>query len=211
MKTYARIALVVAVLTAVTTFGLTPAHAATFQPDSSVAMNVPDGWQSSKSNYGSTVPAPVNAVFDCVSRNPSEVKIVGWKLEGDTVEGAYCVTYQKSGMGRVREILKTTQGENREQAAAKVMGAFAAEVQGGMANKGLSVTDFNANIIDAGKDVVVVVDGKGSGASGEFARSSTMILHGDGLLTIGSLHGTAASGETVKQLDAIAGTVKWKR
>lgn len=209
MLKFTRFASVFAAFAAALCFGM-PAGAASLQTDSAT-LAVPDGWQSAKGNYASSVPASVNAVFDCVSRNPNEVKIVGWKLEGDVVEGAYCVTHQKSGMGRVREILKTTQGADREKAASAVMDAFTAEVQAGMTSKGLSVSDMSANIIEAGKDLLVVIDGKGSGSAGSFVRSSTMILHGDGLLTVGSLHKDSASGALVKQLDDIAASVKWKK
>lgn len=185
---------------------------AAIMPDSSVTLRVPDGWDSVHRDFSGLTPPSVAGALDCVDANPSELTLVGWKLdESGVVEGAYCVSFRKNGMGRALNILKTSQGKEKEEAAAKFTDTFAGVIMAGYSKRKMKVVDMSADLINAGKDVVMVLDGKIRDTSGEYIRSATVYLHNDSMLSINSVYKTTSPVKIADQLDAIPVSVEWRK
>ena len=189
----------------------TPALAATLQPGANVSLQTPPGWNEAARDFGTVVHPTVKHVLSCVDTDSSELKQVGWLIKDGSVEAGYCISYRKSGMGKALGILKNAKGKDREAAADKFADTFAGVIQAGYDKRGIRVEAMNAELIDAGRDVIMVMDGIiHAGSAGTYMRSETVFLHGDSMLSIGAVHAGKAPATVSAQLEAIPLSVKWK-
>lgn len=186
------------------------AAAGRVHPDRDFSVNVPDGWQTLSDGIRQNVPPSVSSVLDCVDDVPSELKMVGWKLgENDKVEGAFCITYKKGGFGKVRQALKESKGKDRETLVAKYMDSVAAHIKQGYENKRGMRVAMTGELLEAGQDFVLVLEGRVKGPEGQRARTATAYLHGDGQVTINGLYALDAPDAVLNALDAIPVTLQW--
>ena len=198
-------------LLACSLFFSVPALAATLQPGSNISLQTPSGWSEAAGDFGTVVHPTVKHVLNCVDTDPSELKQVGWLIKDGSVEAGYCISYRKSGMGKALTILKNAKGKDRDAAADKFADTFAGVIQAGYDKRGVRVEAMNAELIDAGRDVIMVMDGIiHAGSAGTYMRSETVFLHGDSMLSIGAVHAGKAPASISAQLEAIPLSVKWK-
>ena len=187
------------------------AGAATVMPDVSVRVTVPDDWEKVDSNF-SGANAEVSRIFDCTSESSSQVKTLGWKSGSDgQVTAAFCISYQRSGIGKMRNLLRSSKGPEREAIATKFLDSFAGKLKSEYAVKRkMPLSDLSADLMEAGSDFVVVMDGKITDGGGRLFNSSTIYLHGDSLLRISFVYKNSTPSFVVDQLDAIPLSVEWK-
>lgn len=188
-----------------------PALAASLRPGPGVTVQVPDGWKDADRDFGTLIHPAVRQALSCVDTDPEELRHVGWLLDGNTLQGAYCVSFRQSGMGKALHILKSARGGDREAAAAKFADTFAGILQAGYSRRGIQVEAMNAEIFDAGADVIMVMDGLVRSGSERLLRSETVFLHGDSMLSIGAVHAEKAPQTVAGQLEAIPLSVQWKK
>lgn len=187
------------------------AFAASVSPDTDFSLTVPEGWELLGVN-GASLPEAVAKRLDCVDDAPSEGKLVGWKTDaGGAFVGAFCVTYRKSGMGKALRMIKSSRGKQREDMAAKFIDTFAGTLHAGYAKRDMRVVDLSGDLLDAGDDLIMIMDGKVQGGDGTYMRSSTVIMHGDGMLNVGSVYGAAAPDAVRDDLDGLPLSVVWKK
>lgn len=186
------------------------ARAETVSPDTNVTVAIPDGWETVTSNFTSAN-ADVARIFDCTAEDPRQLKVLGWKAESDgKVSVAFCISYQKSGIGKMRSLLKNSKDKEREAIAAKFLDSFAGKLKSEYEKRNMKVVDLSADLLEAGNGFVVVMDGKiADGATTRF-NSSTVYLQGDALLRISFVYTESTPPSVVDQLDAIALSVNWK-
>ena len=187
------------------------AGAAVVMPDGKVSVTVPDEWEKANSRYASAN-AEVTRIFDCANEDPARIKAFGWKTGSDgKVAAAFCVTYYSSGMGKMRTLLGASQGKEREALAAKFLDTFAGKVKLEYQGKRqMPVNGLSADLLEAGENFVVVMDGQVHDGARVLFRSSTAYMHGDALLSVNWVHDASAPQSLVQQLDAIALSVEWK-
>lgn len=176
------------------------------------SIQVPDNWDSADQDIAGTVPKAVASLLNCVDDTPSELLRVGWKLDASgKVLGAYCISYQRKGMGRVRSLLKTSTGEQREEIAAMVVDNFAGKIHKGYEEKrNMRVKDMSGELIEAGEDAILVIDAKITGDSARFMRSGTAFLHGEACLSVDAVYDPAAPAPLLKELEDMPMSVQWK-
>lgn len=190
---------------------LSIAEAATLMPDASVKVAVPDDWEKVDGNF-SGANAEVSRIFDCTSESPSQLKTLGWKSGSDgQITAAFCISYQLSGIGKMRNLLKSSQGKEREAIAAKFLDSFASKLKSEYTVKRkMALSDLSAALMEAGNDFVVIVDGKITDGGRRLFNSSTVYLHGDSLLRISFVYRDSTPPSIVDQLDAIPLSVEWR-
>lgn len=186
--------------------------AAEVSPHYAFSISVPDGWQSLASGNVLQAPQEVKALIDCAGEDPGETKLLGWKLSaGGAFEGAYCISYQSRGMGRLRELLRMGKGDEGQKAADKFLDSFASKLTEEYTRKrSMTLADLSGDLMRADTDVIMVMDGKVSGNSRQYLRGIVVYLHHDGLLNISSIYDTGASAGTKKALDDIPVSLKWQ-
>ena len=180
--------------------------------DPSFSIDVPSGWETLDTGLMSLAPKAVTSMIDCAREDPSNAKQLGYKLAEDgTFLAAYCISFQRSGMGKLRNILKSSTGENRQKASDKFIDTFASKLheEYGVKRK-MAISGLSADLMDADKDVIMVMDGKVKAGESDFMRSLLIFLHNDSLLNIGFIHAAGAPSTLVEQLDAIPVSLKWK-
>lgn len=179
----------------------------------SFSIQVPDNWDSVDQDIAGTVPKAVARMLDCVDNNPAELMRVGWKLdESGKVIGAYCISYQHRGMGRVRSLLKTSTGKQREEIATMVVDSFAGKIHKGYEEKrNMRVKDMSGELIEAGEDAILVIDARITGGSAPFMRSGTVLLHGEASLSVDAVYDPAAPASLIKELEDMPLSVQWKQ
>lgn len=189
-----------------------PAHAAQVRPHPAFSLNVPDGWESSGTGGVHQAPQSVRDVLDCANEDPGEIKLMGWKLlEDGRFEGAYCISYQRRGMGRLREILRNAVGDEAKKAADKFIDSFASKLNDEYGRKRkMTISDLSADLMKADNDLIMVMDGKVSGGGRQFLRGLVVFLHGDGLLNVSTIHDVRAQSQVKQALDAIPVSVSWQ-
>ncbi len=187
------------------------AAAEVLTPDAGVSLTVPDDWEKVTSGFTSANPE-VSRIFDCATEDPGRLQTLGWKSEGDgKVTAAFCVSYQKSGMDKVRGLLKNSSGKEREAIAAKFLDSFAGKLKAEYTVKRkMAVKDLSADLLEAGDGFVVVMDGKIVDGPVTRINSSTIFLHDDSLLRISFVYSESAPASLVERLDAIPLSVEWK-
>lgn len=186
------------------------AGAEMLQPDSGISVTVPDGWERAASGFASAN-AEVARIFDCTSEDPGQIKTLGWKAESDgKVTAAFCISYQKSGIGKMRSLLKSSKDKEREAVAAKFLDSFAGKLKSEYAKRKMKVADLSADLLEVGDGFVVVMDGKIADGATTRLNSSTVYLQGDALLRISFVYTTSTPASVVEQLDAIPLSVDWK-
>lgn len=191
-------------------FGST-AFAGSIEPDPDFTMAAPDGWEYLIRDFGNLTHPTVAHVLDCVDDDPSRLKQVGWKMDGKKVLGAYCISYRKSGMRQAAVLLGYSKGKEHEDLAKKFIDTYAGEIVGGYRKRDVALTDMSADLLEAGKDLIMVLDSKISGVTGEYMRSATIILHDDALLNVGAVYALDAPQAVKDQLDAMPLSVTWRR
>ena len=186
------------------------ARAETLHPDSGVSVTVPDGWERAGSGFASAN-AEVTRIFDCMAEDPGQIKTVGWKAGGDgKVTAAFCISYQKSGISKVRSLLKNSKDKEREAVAAKFLDSFAGKLKSEYAKRKMKVADLSADLLEVGDGFVVVMDGKIVDGATTLLNSSTVYLQGDALLRVSFVYNESTPASVVEQLDAIPLSVNWK-
>lgn len=200
------------VLVALLFLVLTPAHAAEVSPDSSFLITVPDGWESLGTGSVSQAPQAVVKAIDCANEDPGDVKLLGWKLSsGGEFEAAYCISYQRRGMGKLRQIIKSSSGADRKKASDKFIDTFASKLNEEYSIKRkMTLSDLSADLMTADNDVVLVMDGKLKGQGRELLRSLVVYLHDDGLLNISFIYDVNAPLHVSRALDVLPISVKWQ-
>lgn len=187
------------------------AIAATVRPDADFSMDTPDDWDSLRRDFARLAHPTVAHMLDCVDDNPSHLKEIGWKVEGNKVLGAYCISYRKSGMRQAAVLLRGSKGKEHEALAKKFIDTYAGEIQSGYQRRGIALTDMSADLIDAGKDLFMILDSKISDPTGQYMRSATVILHDDALLNVGTIYAVNAPLVVRDQLEAMPLSVTWRR
>lgn len=187
------------------------ACAASISPDPDFTMTTPDGWDILLRDFSNLTHPSVSHVLDCVDDDPSQLKQIGWKLQDNKVLGAYCITYRKSGMRQAAVLLQYSKNEERDALAKQFTDTFAGEIQSGYAKRKIALTAMSADLLKAGKDIMLILDSTATASTGSFMRSSTVILHDDSLINIGTVYAIDAP-ESVKQaLEAMPLSIKWRR
>lgn len=188
-----------------------PAAAAETSPDPSFVINTPeDGWESTSAPH--QAPDDVKRILDCANEDPGEVKFMGWRLAADgRFQGAYCLSYQRRGMGRLRDILRDSNPEKAKQAGDKFIDTFASKLNDEYSRKrNMILSDLSADLMKADNDVIMIMDGMATGGGIEYMRGIVVFLHNDSLLNISSIYDKRAP-ETVKRaLDAIPVSLRWR-
>ena len=180
------------------------------RPDSGVSVTVPDGWERAGGGFASAN-AEVTRIFDCTAEDPGQIKTLGWKTESDgKVTAAFCISYQKSGIGKVRSLLKNSKDKEREAVAAKFLDSFAGKLKSEYAKRKMKVADLSADLLEVGEGFVVVMDGKIVDGATTLLNSSTVYLQGDALLRVSFVYNESTPASVVEQLDAIPLSVNWK-
>lgn len=187
-----------------------PAFAATIAPDQDFTLQAPDGWEVLSRDFANLTHPSVAHVLDCVSDDPAELKQVGWKIENGKVFGAYCISYRKSGMRQAAVLLKYSKGKEHEDLTAKFVDTFAGAIHAGYAKRNITVRDMSADLLDAGDDIIMILDSRIAGEAGDYVRSATAFLHDDSLLNVGFIYNTSAPLSVREQLEAMSLSVKWK-
>lgn len=192
-------------------FSVPQCFAAEANLDSSFSLQVPAGWETMSSDVMGTAPKQITDMLDCAREDPSSAKLLGWKLGNEgRFEGAFCISFQRSGMGKLRNILKTSTGNNRQQASDKFIDTFASKLHEEYGVKrNMAISGLSADLMDADNDVIMVMDGKIKSPDREYMRSLLIFLHNDSLLNISFIHGTDVPASIVEQLDAIPVSLKW--
>lgn len=186
------------------------AFAAQISPDPSFTLNVPDDWEGTGAVH--EVPQVVKNVIDCANEDPGEIKYAGWRVAADgRFMGAYCISYQKRGMGRLREILQSGDSEKAKQAADKFLDTFASKLNDEYSRKrNMTVNDLSADLMKADNDVIMVMDGMMTGGGVQYLRGIVVYLHNDGLLNISSIHDKRAPDTVRRGLDGIPVSLRWQ-
>ena len=180
------------------------------QLDPKISITVPNGWERVNTGFASAN-AEVTRIFDCVVEDPAQLITVGWKTESDgRVAASFCVSYQKSGIGKVRSLLRSSKDREREVIAAKFLDSFAGKLKSEYKKRKMQVTDLSADLLEFGDGFVVVMDGKIVDGPSTRLNSTTVYLQGDALLRISFVYDTSAHASVVEQLDAIPLSVNWK-
>jgi hypothetical protein len=187
-----------------------PAFAAPLQPGPNVSLQTPEGWESLNKDFATLTHPAVRRLLNAVDTDASELKQVGWLMKGTALQGAYCVSFRQSGMGKALRILQDAKGTEREKAAEKFADTFAGVIQAGYDKRGVHVEAINAEIIEAGADMIMVMDAMLRDGAGGFMRSETVFLHGDSMLSISAVHDLKAGQSVASQLEAIPLSVQWK-
>lgn len=201
-----------ALIAAAITLALAPAaHAASVQPDPDFSIVTPDGWDHLLRDFSNLTHPTVAHVLDCVDEDPSLLKQVGWKIEGGKVLGAYCISYRKSGMRQAAVLLQYSKGAEHDALARKFIDTYAGEIHSGYQRRDIALTDMSADLLEAGKDLLVIIDSKIAGATGRYMRSATIILHDDALLNVGTVHAEDAPQAVRDQLESMPLSVTWRR
>lgn len=206
---FVRLCAVMVLMGMVLPAGLTRAESLTLDP--AVSLTLPDGWERANSGFASAN-AEVSRIFDCATSDSSQVKTLGWK-SGDSggVVAAFCVSFQKSGIGKMRKLLKESKGKEREAVAAKFLDSFAGKLKSEyMEKRKMQVTDLSADLLEAGNGFAVVMDGKVIDGPTTRLHSSTIYLNGDSLLRVSFIYMESAPASLVEQLDAIPLSVEWQ-
>lgn len=187
------------------------ALAESVRPDADFTMTTPDGWDSLRRDFSELSHPAVAHVLDCVDEDPSRLKQIGWKMEGSKVIGAYCISYRKSGMRNAAVLLRNSKGNEREALSKKFVDTYAGEIQSGYQRRGIALTDMSADLIEAGKDLIMILDSKISGPNVQYMRSATIILHNDALLNVGTVYALDAPSAVSASLEAMPLSVVWRR
>lgn len=187
------------------------AFAESVRPDADFTMTTPDGWDSLNCDFAELYHPTVAHMLDCVDEEPSRLKQIGWKMEGSKVLGAYCISYRKTGMRNAAVLLRNSRGSEREALSKKFIDTYAGEIQSGYRRRGIALTDMSADLLEAGKDLIMILDSKISGPGGKYMRSATIILHDDALLNVGTVYALDAPSAVSAQLDAMPLSVVWRR
>lgn len=202
--------------TAITTVALLtifcpPALAASVRPDADFSMDTPDDWVTLRRDFTGLAHPAVAHMLDCVDDNPAHLKEIGWKVKGNKVLGAYCISYRNSGMRQAAVLLRQSKGNEQKALTKKFIDTYAGEIQTGYKRRGIALTDMSADLIDAGKDLFMILDSKISGPTGRYMRSATVILHEDALLNVGTVYAVDAPVAVKDQLEAMPLSVIWRR
>ena len=187
------------------------AQAADISPDPSFSVSVPDGWETLQGSVRQA-PESVRAAIDCADEDPGEIKVHGWALAEDGgFHGAYCISYQRRGMGRLRDILNDPSPDKVKEAGDRLIDSFASKLNDEYGRKrNMTVSDLSADLLRADGDVIMVMDGMVTGSGIQYMRGTVVYLHDDSLLNISSIYDRRAP-ETVKRaLDAIPVSLRWQ-
>ena len=186
------------------------ALAAIMEPDAGIRVTVPDDWEKTHSSYAATN-TEVTRIFDCTSEDAAQLKYLGWKTTSDgQVAAAFCISYQKSGIGKMRTLLQNSKGKERDTIAAKFLDAFAGKLKSEYMKRKMSVADLSADLLEVGDGFVLVMDGKIVDGTTTRVNSSTVFLQDDALLRISFVYDESVAAAVVEQLDAIPLSVIWK-
>lgn len=185
----------------------TQATGAAVAPDPGFTLDVPGDWQSTRDAAGAT-PEAVKAALECVDEKPL---MTGWKLGDGAVQGAFCVSYWRSGGGKTLRLLKTTSGSARDEAFGTFADIFASKIHAGYRKRQAQVSDLSATLLSAGEQVISVIDGRVRHGGKTYMRSDTVYLRGDAILCIGTIYDVSAPPSVGAQTDALPLSVEWKR
>ena len=187
-----------------------PARSEILAVEPGVSVTLPDGWERADFGFASAN-AEVSRIFDCATGDPGQVKTLGWKTGSDgKVTAAFCISYQNTGIGKVRNLLKTSTDKEREAIAAKFLDSFAGKLKSEYLKRKMKVADLSADLLEAGDGFVVVMDGKIADGGATLMNASTIYIQGDGLLRISFVYRGSTPPDVVEQLDAIPLTVDWR-
>lgn len=188
-----------------------PALAAGVQPDRDFSMNIPDGWETVNRDGLNRVNPAVKDMFECLDGPEQNLRLAGWKMEGGKVLGAFCVRHIRSGSGKTLKLLKESTGKSRDYIAGKFIDTFAGDIHAGYGKRGMRVTEMSGDLLEAGSDLIMVLDGKIQGKDRQLMRSTTVFLHGDSLVNVGVVYALDAPAALVKELDELPLSVTWKK
>ena len=186
------------------------AEAADIRPDPSFSLTVPDGWETLQGSVRQA-PESVKAAIGCADEDPGEIKVLGWELAEDgRFHGAYCISYQRRGMGRLRDILNDPNPDKAKEAGDKLIDSFASKLNDEYSRKrNMTVSDLSADLIKADGDVIMVMDGLVTGSGVQYMRGTVVYLHDDALLNISSIYDKRAPETVRRALDAIPVSLRW--
>lgn len=187
------------------------AVAGTIEPDPDFRMSAPDGWEHLIRDFSNLTHPTVAHVLDCVDENPALLKQVGWKMDGKKVLGAYCISYRKSGMRQAAVLLRYSKGKEHDDLAKKFIDTYAGEIAGGYQRRDIRLSGMSADLLEAGQDLIMILDSRIDGSTGQYMRSATIVLHDDALLNVGTVYALDAPQAVKDELDALPLSVVWRR
>ncbi len=176
----------------------------------SCTLAVPD-WKMLNHADMNLAPEAVKKVIDCANEDPGEEKLLGWILgEGETFQAAFCLSLQKKGMGKLRSLIKSSQGPRRKQLSDNFIDTFASKLNEEYKTKrGMALLELSGDLMDADNDLILVMDGKLKDTNRQLIRGLVVFLHKDSLLNVSVIYDAAAPEEVVRRLDAIPISLSW--
>jgi hypothetical protein len=176
-------------------------------------LELPEGWEVTDQDFRQVRPG-LAEFFDCLDVNAAELRFLGWlpnqRGEGNqAVSAAFCVTYRPQGLSKAGRIVRESSGKQREEASARFIDVFVSKIHDNYAKRKLKLEDLSADLIEAGNDLVLVLDSRINSPVGPFMRSTTAVLHGDGIVEIAMIYAPDAPKIVTDQLDALSQSLNW--
>lgn len=184
----------------------TAAQAARVLPAPGFSVDVPEGWQSTRDARAET-PGAVHEVMECLDEKPEHLLMGGWKIEGQDVQAAFCVSYWYKGGGKILRLLR---GSGKDEAFGKFADIFANKIMAGYRERKATVSDLSATLLSAGEMAVTTIDGRVKNSGKTYMRSDTIYLRGDAILNISTIYDVSAPDAVGRQADALPMSVEWK-
>ncbi|MDR2800351.1 MAG: hypothetical protein LBB52_03680 [Desulfovibrio sp.] len=193
-------------------FGAAAAGAAVVKDETGhFSLDLPEGWDMAGQDFSGPERDRLAKFFDCLDAEASELRFLGWRkpADGASIPAAFCVTYRPRGAGKAARILRESEGKRKEEATAGFINVFVARMQENYARRGLEMEVGSADLIEAGEDLVLILEAGLRSRTGTFRRSSTVFLHDDALLEIGAIYTRKTPVFAMEQLDALPQSLNW--
>ncbi|MDR1489164.1 MAG: hypothetical protein LBS65_01570 [Desulfovibrio sp.] len=193
-------------------FAVTAAGAGTVRDETGhFSLDLPEGWNMAGNDFSGPDRDHLAKFFDCLDAETSELRFLGWRkpVAGASIPAAFCVTYRPQGAGKAAQILRESEGRRKEEVTARFIDVFVARMHENYARRGLAMEVGSADLIEAGDDLILILDAGLRSRTGTFRRSSTVFLHEDALLEIGTIYTRKTPISAMDQLDALPQSLIW--
>lgn len=193
-------------------FSATAAGAAPVRDETGhFSLDLPEGWNMAGQDFSGPERDNLAKFFDCLDAEASELRFLGWikPAPGASIPAAFCVTYRPEGVGKAGRILRESEGKQKEEATSRFIDVFVARMHENYARRGLEMEVGSADLLEAGEDLVLILEAGLRSKTGTFRRSSTVFLHEDALLEIGAIYTRKTPVFAMDQLDALPQSLIW--
>ncbi|MDL2279929.1 hypothetical protein LJC15_04635 [Desulfovibrio sp. OttesenSCG-928-G11] len=183
-----------------------PASAARLSVAPEFSIDVPGDWQHRRA-VRDAAPAEVRALMECIDEDPDRLVLAGWKMEGELMQGAFCLSFWDRGGAGTLKLLK---GPGKDEAFARFADIFAAKIHKGYTARKVEMGEFSATLLDAGNMAVTTIDGRIKTGGRTFMRSDTVFLRGDAILNVSTIRDLSAPAIVGRQTEALPLSVEWQ-